>query len=115
MKNFWLGFVYAGRGLLAGIRGQRNIKVMLGSAVVVVVGGVWLRVPRGEWALLTLAMGLVLALELLNTAGEQLLDRIHPEPDEQVGRIKDIMAGAVLLAATTSAVVGGLVFWPRLF
>jgi len=110
-----MSFVYAGRGITAGLRGQRNIKVMLLAAMAVVVLGVYLDITREEWTLLALAMGLVLSLEMVNTAGERLVDILSPGHDSRYGRIKDILAGAVLIAALTAAVVGGLVFGPRLF
>ena len=68
-----------------------------------------------SWELLSLQLGLVLALELVNTAGEQLVDLLHPEHDPRWGRIKDLLAGASLVAALAAAVVGVLVFGPRLW
>ena len=67
-----------------------------------------------EWCLVTLAMGLVLSLELLNTAGEKLVDILSPDHDPRYGMVKDILAGAVLIAALAAALVGSLVFLPRL-
>ena len=114
MKAFMMGFVYAGRGLKAGICGQRNIKVMLGLGVVAVVLGWWLQISNLEWAVISLACGLVLSLELLNTAGEKLVDILSPEFNAQYGEIKDIMAGAVLVAAIFAAAAGLVVFLPKI-
>jgi diacylglycerol kinase len=114
MKPFLMGFVFAGRGLLAGWRGQRNIKVMVSLALLAVVLGWWLKISSLEWAAITLAVGLVLSLELVNTAGEKLVDLLSPEFDPRYGRVKDILAGAVLVAAIFAAIVGGVVFLPKL-
>ena len=113
MKAFLKGFVYAGRGIAAGVRGQRNIKVMLLAAVVAGVLGVVLDISSGEWTAVVLAMGLVISLELVNTAGEKLVDVLSPAHDPRYGLIKDILAGAVLVAAVAAAGVGCLVFLGR--
>lgn len=113
MGGFLKGFVYAWRGIAAGAAG-RNFRVMLAAAAVVIVLGFSLEISGVEWALVTLAMGLVLALELLNTAGEELVDILSPGHDPRYGLVKDILAGAVLIAALVAAVVGALVFLPKL-
>ncbi len=113
LSGFLKGFVYAGRGIAAGAAG-RNFRVMLAAAVVVIVLGWVLNISLVEWGLVTLAMGTVLALELLNTAGEKLVDILSPDHDPRYGLVKDILAGAVLVAALSAAVVGALVFLPKL-
>ncbi len=113
MSGFLKGFVYAWKGIAAGAAG-RNFRVMLAAAAGVVVLGCFLDISGVEWALLTLSVGLVLALELLNTAGEKLVDILSPDHDPRYGMVKDILAGAVLVAALAAAIVGALVFLPRL-
>lgn len=114
MKNFGMGFVYAWRGLLAGWQGQRNIKVMLAVALAAVAMGWWLEISGGQWAVVLLACGLVFSLELANTALEKLVDILSPGHDPRYGQIKDVMAGAVLVAAVFSAVAGVVIFLPYL-
>ncbi len=109
MKAFLQGFVYAARGIAAGSRG-RNFRVMLLAAVVITGLGCWLEITSGQWLALILSMGLVLALELVNTAGEMLVDILSPEHDPRYGQVKDVLAGAVLAAAVATAVVGVVVF-----
>ena len=113
MRNFLRSFVYAGRGLAAGMRGQRNIRVMLALAVVAAALGFWLKISALEWALLALCYGLVLSLELVNTAGEGLVDLVCPDQDPDFGRIKDVLAAAVLVAALATVAVGLLIFLPK--
>jgi diacylglycerol kinase len=110
VKKFLMGFVFAGRGLAAGLRGGTNLKVMvvLGSAAVAL--GIQQGISRLEWVALILCIGLVLSLELLNTAGERLIDILCPDHDPRYGMVKDILAAAVLVAAVAAAVVGVLVF-----
>jgi diacylglycerol kinase len=114
LGGFLKGFVFAWRGIAAGARG-RNFRIMLAIAVAVILLGYLFGISRLEWALVTLAMSLVLALELVNTAGENLVDILSPDHDPRYGQVKDILAGAVLVAAMAAAVVGAIIFWPRLF
>lgn len=111
MMAFLKGFAYAAQGITVGSKG-RNFRVMLLAAVVVTGLAWWLDVSAVQGALLALSMGLVLALELVNTAGEMLVDILSPEHDERYGRVKDVLAGAVLVAAVATAVVGLLVLGP---
>jgi len=114
MTGFLKGFVYAWRGLAAGAEG-RNFRVMLAIAVAVVFLGFINKISPEEWALVSLATGLVLGLEMVNTAGEKLVDILSPGHDPRFGLVKDILAGAVLIAALAATVVGVVIFWPRLF
>lgn len=107
-------FVFAGRGIVALIVTQGNAQIHLAATVAVVAGGCYFKVTTSEWIALILSMAIVWAAEGMNTAIEALADRITTEHDPLIGRAKDVAAGAVLLAAIAAAVVGVLVFWPRL-
>lgn len=113
MMRFLRSFGYALRGLPAGWRGQTNIRVMVVLAIVAVALGAGTGLSATEWAMLCTVIGLVLALELLNTAGEKLVDLLSPRQDDRYGQVKDILAAAVLVAAIASAVVGLLIFLPH--
>ena len=110
MGAFLKGFVYAGRGLKAGLHRQRNIKVMLGCAALAVALGLIVGLSRLEWAVIALCCGLVLSLELTNTALERLIDRVCPDRDPAFGQVKDILAGAVLVASVAAAAAGLLIY-----
>jgi len=105
-------FGFALKGLLYAIKTEGNARVHLLASVLVVVLGFGFEVTRLEWAALAAAMGLVWLAELLNTALESLCDVVEPERSEAIGRIKDVSAAAVLMAAIAAAVIGTLVFWP---
>jgi len=107
-------FCHAFRGLAVLLAGQHNAWVHALATGLVVALGAWLRVSRGEWCLLVMAMALVWTAEALNTAAEELADAVHPERHPGVGRAKDVAAAGVLLAALAAAVVGLLILVPRL-
>jgi diacylglycerol kinase (ATP) len=110
----WKSFVYAVRGLVAGVKGERHLKVHIFAAVGVTVAGFWFGITALEWALVALCIGMVLAAELINTALERLSDFVQPKHDVRIGQVKDIAAGAVLVLALAALVVATLVFWPYL-
>ena len=99
-------FGYAFAGLAAAWRTQRNVRIHASLAVVVVCGGVLLRFPAWAWAVVALAIALVLAAELANTALEALVDLISPDEHPLAKRAKDVSAAAVLIAALGAAVAG---------
>jgi len=106
-------FADAGRGIRQ-LFGEANARVQLAIALAVAgLAGV-LGIDARGWALLVLAMGLVLASEAANTALEALADRVAPDRHPLVARAKDVAAGGVLLASLAAAVVGLLVLGPPL-
>ncbi len=108
-------FRFAWKGLSHLVRGQQNAWIHLGATVGVVATGLAVGLPTLHWCALVLAMGLVWSAEALNTGLELLCDRLHPEIDPDIGRVKDMAAAGVLLAAVAAAVVGGLVLGPALW
>jgi len=67
-----------------------------------------------EWALISIVIAMVILSELLNTAIEKLADIVDPKHNELIGHVKDYSAGAVLISAIVSVIVGGLIFIPKL-
>ncbi len=106
-------FRYAFRGL-AELAREPNARVHLLAGIAICALAAWLEVSSLDWALLALAMGVVLAAESLNTALEAFADRVAPDRHELVARAKDLAAAGVLLAALAAAVVGALVLGPAL-
>lgn len=77
--------------------------------------GFSLKINSLEWIAVILCAGLVLSLELVNTAIEYLADTLHPERAKGIGLAKDAAAGAVFIAALAAACVGVIVFLPKLW
>lgn len=107
-------FGYAGRGIALLLVHEPNARIHLVATVAAAALGAWLGLPAGEWCWIALAIGLVWVAEGMNSALEALADAVHPDYDARVGRAKDVAAGAVLVAAIVSVVIGALVFGPRL-
>ncbi len=113
--NVLRSFQFAFRGVWYVLRTEQNSHIHLGIAGAVVLLGVWLRLPSDRWAVLVLTIGFVLVSELVNTALEAVVDLISPKYHPLAKVAKDVMAGAVLLAAMTSIIVGLLVLGPPLW
>lgn len=105
-------FGHAIRGLKLLLQTQHNARIHAVATVLVLVASAVLGISAAEWALIVLAITGVWAAEALNTAVEFLVDLTSPEPNPLAGKAKDVAAGAVLVAAVGSAVIGGFVFCP---
>ncbi|CEF48977.1 unnamed protein product [uncultured bacterium] len=108
-------FACAGRGIRVLLASQCNARWHLVATLTVVVSGFSFGISRQEWMAVLLCMGLVWSAEALNTAIEWLCDKIEPNHDEQIRNIKDVAAAGVLLASIAAAIVGFLIFLPRLW
>lgn len=115
MKRLLGSFVYARAGLYYLFQTQANARIHLSIGAVVVLTGLWLGLPAHDWALLALTIGFVLVAEALNTALEAAVDLTSPQMHPLAKRAKDVGAGAVLLAAVMSVVVGLLILGPPLW
>jgi diacylglycerol kinase len=108
-------FRYAWKGIVHAFRVTPNFRIHLVMAAAVIGLMLWLPSPALHQAVLLLCIGLVMAAETMNTAVEELVDLLHPQRDARAGRIKDLAAGAVLLAAIFAALVGAILLLPPLW
>ncbi|WP_395745254.1 diacylglycerol kinase family protein [Prosthecobacter sp.] len=102
-------------GLAWALKTQGNLRAHVLAAVLAGGCGLWLQIAAWEWCAVLLAVGLVFAAELLNTALEVLADRVSKEREEPIRRTKDAAAAAVLMAALAALGVGLVVFLPKLW
>jgi len=106
-------FGHAFRGIGTLLITQHNAWIHALATVAVCGVGLWLRFSRAEWCWITLAIAGVWTAEALNTAFELLADVASPEFHPLVRRAKDVAAGAVLIAAIGSVVIGLLIVIPH--
>lgn len=104
---------FAVKGALKLVTTEHSIMVQSSIGVLMVIAGFYFEITRTEWMFQTLAIGLVLAVEGLNTAVEKIADFIHPGFHERIGFIKDIAAGSVFFAALTAIIIGAIIYVPR--
>lgn len=113
--KFFKGFIHAFQGIWEVTKSELNFKVHLIALSIVIGLGIYFNISTLEWILITLASGMVLAMEAINSSVEKVCDEMTQERKESIRIIKDIAAGAVLLSAIAAAIVGILIFWKYLF
>ncbi|WP_431136786.1 diacylglycerol kinase [Psychroserpens mesophilus] len=106
---------YAFKGLTYLVKTESNIKIQLGIAVAVTIAGFYFDISKTEWLIQIVCIGLVLSLEGMNTAVEYISDFIHPDKHDSIGRIKDIAAGAVFIAAVSATIAALIIYIPKFF
>ncbi|HLL78103.1 MAG TPA: diacylglycerol kinase family protein [Ktedonobacteraceae bacterium] len=115
LAKFIAGFGFAFSGLWFALRTQVNMQVHIALGILAVVLGIVLRISPVEFAIISLTIGIVLILEMLNTVIELCVDLASPEYHPLAKRAKDAAAGAVLLSAILSIVVALFIFGPHLW
>lgn len=107
-------FGYALNGLWQFFKTEHNLWIHCVVAVPVIVFGVLLQLSKMEWIAVVIVMGMVLSAEAFNTCIEKAMDHLAPEKHERVKYIKDLAAGAVLITAIVAAIVGIMIFLPKI-
>lgn len=114
-QSLMAAFSYAANGILWFFKLERNAKIHFVCTILVLATGIGLSVNRTEWMFLTVAIISVWVTELINSAIELLCDYVQPERHASIKIVKDLAAGAVLLAAIGSVIIGGVVFLPKIY
>ena len=106
---------YAFNGAVKLIKTEASIQVQAITGIILTVIGFCVGLSTTEWLIQTLVIGIILAIESVNTAIEELADFIHPEFHPKIGLIKDLAAGAVFIFAIFAIIIGGVIYFPKLF
>lgn len=108
-------FGYAFEGIINTILHERNMQIHCCVTIMVVIFGFILRISMIEWMICLILFALVLSLELVNTALEAVVDLATSERKPLAKKAKDAAAGAVLVSAIIAAILGGIIFFPKLW
>ncbi|HEY9122722.1 MAG TPA: diacylglycerol kinase family protein [Bacteroidales bacterium] len=103
-------FGYAFAGIYRLFRHEANAQIHLLATIVVISAGIYFQLRALEWALVCLAIGVVIAAEAFNSAIEKLTDGMYPEKHDNAMHVKDMAAGAVLIAAIAAVAIAVFVF-----
>lgn len=114
MKKLLKSFKYAFDGIYTGIKEEQNMKIHITIMILVIIFGIMLKISKAEWIICIILFGLVISMELINTAIENTVDLITKEKNEQAKIAKDVAAGAVLVSAIASAIIGLIMFVPKI-
>ena len=108
-------FRYAFQGIRILIAGEHNAWIHCVAALCVIACGFLFDISTTEWIAVVIAIGMVLSAEAFNSAIEALADHVDSEYNEAIKRTKDLAAGGVLLVAITAAIIGGIIFFPKIY
>ena len=106
-------FKYAAKGFWILITSEKSIIAQVIIALIMTVIGFIMNLSATEWMFQIFAIGLILVAESLNTGIEKLADFIHPDYHKEIGRIKDISAGAAFFAAIFAVIIGLIIYIPK--
>lgn len=104
---------FNGIGIL--IRSERNFQIHLVAFLIAMGAGYYFHISIGEFVTILMVSALVFALEGVNTALEKLCDEVTEERKESIRKVKDVAAGAVLIAAIFALAIGVMIFWKYVF
>ncbi|MDZ4679082.1 MAG: diacylglycerol kinase family protein [Saprospiraceae bacterium] len=118
MSNYFINrirsFRYAFNGLAELVGNEPNMRIHLVAMCVVLFAGAWFAITPAEWVMIVLSIVIVIGGEAMNTAIEHLADVVSPGFHPLVKKAKDVAAAAVFLLALGAALVGTIIFLPRI-
>ena len=114
LKKIVNSFKYATQGLCSSFKTEGNMKIHIFVMILVIVLGTVLKINKQEWITCIICFSLVIGGELFNTSIETVVDIVMPTKNEKAKLAKDISAGAVLVLTIGSAIIGLLIFIPKL-
>lgn len=107
------GCGYAAKGAWMLLKKEPSIQVQAFIAIVMTIAGFYFEISSIEWMLQIFAISLVMSIEGLNTAAEEIADFVHPDFHSKIGFIKDVAAGAVFFAAIGAVIIGCIIYIPK--
>lgn len=114
-KKLRNSFNYALQGIFTALKEEQNMKIHFIIMLIVIIAGFLYHISYIEWIVCLLLFAFVISLELINTAIETTVDIASPEFNEKAKIAKDVAAGAVLVSAIISVLIGLIIFIPKIF
>ena len=114
MKKIRNSFKYAIEGIWTSFKTERNMKIHIFIMILVIIAGIILKISKSEWIICIILFAIVIGSELFNTSIETIVDMVMPEKNEKAKIAKDVSAGAVLVVAIGAAIIGLVIFVPRI-
>ncbi len=114
-KKIINSFKYAIQGILTSFKTERNMKIHTCIMILVIIVGILFKINKYEWIICVICFAIVIGGELFNTAIETVVDMVMPYKNEKAKLAKDVSAGAVLVLAMGAAIVGFIIFMPKIF
>ena len=113
-KKIINSFKYAIEVIWTSFKTERNMKIHIFIMILVIIAGIILKINKSEWIICIILFAIVIGSELFNTSIETIVDLVMPEKNEKAKIAKDVSAGAVLVVAIGAAIIGLVIFVPRI-
>ena len=113
-KKLINSFKYAFQGIITSFKTERNMKIHVFIMLLVIIFGFVVNLNPVEWMIIITMIVIVISAELFNTSIETVVDMISPEKNEKAKVAKDVAAGAVLVLAIGSVIIGFIIFLPKI-
>ncbi len=107
-------FTYAINGIIYVFKKEQNFRIHIIATILVIIAGILFSINKTEWMMIIIAISIVTASELINSAIEYLCDFLSPNYHDKIKRIKDASAGAVLISAISAFVLALVIFVPKI-
>ena len=114
LKKRLLSFRYAYQGIMYLLKQEHNARIHVTAGVFTIILGMILKLQAWEWVAVVLMVTLVIIVETINTAIENLCDFISQDRSQEIKIIKDLGAAAVLISALMAGVTGLIIYTPKL-
>lgn len=112
IRQFISSLRYALIGIVCLFRENRNARFELTIAILTICASIAFRITVSEWLIILVCIGMVLSAEGINSSIEKLADKLHPDFAPEIGKVKDLAAGSVLILSFVAAIVGFIIFAP---
>ena len=114
IKRIMNSFKYAFNGLIDTYRTEQSVWIYIPVALIVILMGFYFKININEWLIIILILGIILSLELINTALEAVVDLATDKYHPLAKKAKDTVSAAVLVFAITSVIIGIIIFMPKI-
>jgi len=114
MRKRARSFIFAFNGFKYLIKAEHNFRIHLSLMSVAIVLALFFNLAKTDWLFIIFAIAIVLITETINSAIEAIIDLVSPEFNKKAGLVKDIAASAVLLASVIAAIIGLIIFIPKI-
>ena len=115
IKKRLKSFSYALDGLKVLFGEEHNARIHLVIAIITIIAGLTLKISLEEWLVVCILIGLIFAMEIINSVIENICDHISPEWNPIIKKVKDLMGAGVLITAIVSVICGIIIFVPKVY
>lgn len=114
VSNRLKSYKYAFNGLRVLFKEEHNSRIHFLATAIVIAASIYFSLNTLEWVAIIFSIGLVIAVEIINTAMENMANFLTTEKNEKIKRIKDLSAAAVLISVATAVSIGLIIFLPKI-